>query len=484
MHGSQTGLAVDSELDSLAMPQTLQRPPNTLRMERRSLAFIKQRLSFRINWHHIAWLVPVLSCGCSDLLGIGDLSSRSAQTSLVGGTAGRTSDGGLPGVAGQGGTPNTSSGGISQLAGGLGETTGNGGSGGASNTTTQQGGTVNTSSGATSQVTGGQNVTAGNGGSGGVRNATTQGGTVNTSSGGTSQVTGGQSGTAGNGTGGVGATGGSATAGQGGVANSGNGGTNNPTGGQVGTGGENSGGARSVTGGQGGVAGNATSGSQALGGAAAADAGGVTTLNFDLEQDLADFSQGKVANTAWQPASGIRTANFDQATYGLVQPITPMDIVLRDQQICDECTGFDIWAPPADPFLPSIILNSTPKSVLIGNVDHPAEEVQLHPGPNCEYAIVIWTAPNNGDVAVEATFTGVYITTTDVHVLLGVNSPYFALNLFDALIDGTGVSRQYTNPSVSVAAGDRLAFIVGCGDNGNYANDSTAVSVQLQLTPQ
>ena len=455
------------------MQRTLLWPPNSSRSERRSLAFIEGRFSSQFNWHHIAWVFPALILGCSDLLGVGDLSSRSAQTSFVGGTGGRTSEGGLSGTVGQGGTPNTSSGGTSHATGGQSNTTGNGASGGVSNATTQQGGTVSTSSGGTSHATGGLSETTGNGASGGVSNATTQqGGTPNTNSGGTSHATEGQSNTTGNGNGGVAATGS-----QGGVANNGNGGTTNPTGGQGDTGGTNIGGSRSETGGQGGVAGNATGGNQSLDGAAGTHVGSATTLNFDLEKDLADFTQGKVASTAWQPASGIRTQNVDQATYGLVRPITPMATILRDEQICAECLGVVRWQLDADSIAPVVSLNTKLNAIIIDNVDNPAEAVVMHPGPNCEYAMVVWTAPCSGVVDVDATFTGIYVTTTDVHVLLGVKS------LFDALIDGTGVSRQYMNPSVSVAAGDQLAFIVGCGDNGNFASDATEVAIQLQLTP-
>ena len=104
----------------------------------------------------------------------------------------------------------------------------------------------------------------------------------------------------------------------------------------------------------------------------------------------------------------------------------------------------------------------------------PARQVALHPGPNGEYSVLRWTAPEAGRHAVAAIFTGLFHATTDTHILHN-GRPHFS-----ALLNLQGRPNAATNTSeLDLAKGDTLDFVVGWG-NGSYGSDSTALSVTIK----
>ena len=104
----------------------------------------------------------------------------------------------------------------------------------------------------------------------------------------------------------------------------------------------------------------------------------------------------------------------------------------------------------------------------------PAKQVALHPGPNGEYSVLRWRAPEAGRYAVAATFTGLFHATTDTHILHNGRSK------FDALLNLQGRPNTATNATeLDLAQGDTLDFVVGWG-NASYGSDSTALSVSIK----
>lgn len=99
----------------------------------------------------------------------------------------------------------------------------------------------------------------------------------------------------------------------------------------------------------------------------------------------------------------------------------------------------------------------------------------FHPGPQGQYAVVRFTAPEAGDYAVSAAFSGIdrSPTTTDVYVLCR-NKPVFQgwLNL-----RGQGNRAAYSG-KLALASGDAVDFVVGWG-NGTHVCDSTGLDARL-----
>ncbi|HOW69046.1 MAG TPA: hypothetical protein PKY77_00480 [Phycisphaerae bacterium] len=124
-------------------------------------------------------------------------------------------------------------------------------------------------------------------------------------------------------------------------------------------------------------------------------------------------------------------------------------------------------------------------------------KVMLHPAAYGDsYAPMIrWTAPADMTVSVDALFYGCEETTTDVHILLNGtmnDGPvYIGTSLLDGVIDGNygyaplGIAASGTsnhvayNEVLTVAAGDKLDFVVNFGPNAWFGGDLTGLDVTI-----
>jgi hypothetical protein len=139
--------------------------------------------------------------------------------------------------------------------------------------------------------------------------------------------------------------------------------------------------------------------------------------------------------------------------------------------------GMDLWSTsyhfPANSD-PLVEHNGTGQDLLVGNLFQPANQLMSHPGPDHEYSIIRWLAPETTTISIQANFFGLDTTgtSTDVHVLYNNSS------LFDGAVSGFGVG---SGPSfwtaISVTAGDTVDFVVG--DNGYYIHDTTGVNATI-----
>ena len=123
----------------------------------------------------------------------------------------------------------------------------------------------------------------------------------------------------------------------------------------------------------------------------------------------------------------------------------------------------------------NVIFNPTGRTLSMAAIRWEPGRLSFHPGPKGEYSVVRWTAPGDGEHAVQADFLAIDpAATTDVQVLHNGRS------LFKGLIniDGQG-SRAAFQEKVAVAKGDTLDFVVGFG-NGQHACDSTGLEVTLR----
>jgi hypothetical protein len=143
----------------------------------------------------------------------------------------------------------------------------------------------------------------------------------------------------------------------------------------------------------------------------------------------------------------------------------------------------DVWnaspeASLADPpgSLPAAFYNPSGMTIEVSSITAPPWQFFLHPGPQGQYSIARWTAPQAGNFAVQAVFEGIDSgpTTTDVHLLH---------NGEDAAAGGyinvNGGTNSYSFAMMlALAAGDTIDFAVGDGGNG-YANDSTGLAASV-----
>lgn len=421
--------------------------------------------------------VLLVAAGCTDVLGVGDLSSTDHRAGVSGAMfGGGSSHSGRAGVGGAGSAG-------AQLGG------------------SHQGGSdVFTSAGAGASSVGGNASTAGSGGDwvqyGGSPTdggALAQGGAVSTGgnshdggsgAGGSIPNMGGSSGsnTGTASTSGKGNPPGGQASTSGGADLSGVGGRSNPltqggasTVGGISAGSGASAGGQTASGGVGNAAGAggeaSNCGTAGSGGSDGRTSAGTTTI-FNMVDWLLDLTNQPGPNSLWQLRSMLRTP------MARAQPMTGLtyDYDLPSQPID---SGIRSWSIGAPYFEPAVVVNlNTWRLEAAPQLYLPPRSVTASPGPNLEYADIMWVAPASGIAAVEAEFLGIDAgggTTTDVHFLF--NGELRWSDLINGVMDRAVASFA----AIPVQRGDMLEFAVGPGSNDGYRSDSTDVRVTIVL---
>lgn len=178
----------------------------------------------------------------------------------------------------------------------------------------------------------------------------------------------------------------------------------------------------------------------------------------------ADFSSTDNPNGVWR--------------YGWSSALGTPFVLSTDHAVRE---GVDTWRGDlAADGNPGAYHNATGSTILLsGTGSIGPGQFALHPGPNGEYAIARYVAPEAGSASIASSFTGedIFGTTTDVHVLLNGTS------VFDASISGFGPSSAVPFASLfDVSPGDTIDFAVGFG-NGNFNNDTTGLAATIALVP-
>ena len=145
--------------------------------------------------------------------------------------------------------------------------------------------------------------------------------------------------------------------------------------------------------------------------------------------------------------------------------------------------GVDFWngplqteSPPGR--FPTVFHNGTASTIAYtSTATISAGGMGMHPGPDGQYAVVLFTAGATGNYLISASFAGIDLTSTDVHVL--VNSTSY----FDAQVNGRGNVKSFSS-NRSLLRGDTIEFAVGYGADGRYFNDSTGFNAQVSQVPE
>lgn len=125
--------------------------------------------------------------------------------------------------------------------------------------------------------------------------------------------------------------------------------------------------------------------------------------------------------------------------------------------------------------------NSANPITIANNTTYQPGQLALNPGLTGQYAIIRWTAPSTGQFNIAATFSALssvnFLVSSDVHILRNGGS------IFDSNVIGSPSSVSYSGLQ-SLAAGDRIDFAVGFGDNGNDFEDTTGLTATIVAVPE
>ncbi len=127
---------------------------------------------------------------------------------------------------------------------------------------------------------------------------------------------------------------------------------------------------------------------------------------------------------------------------------------------------------------PSIDRNVTANTISpLAGIIVPNNVLHMHPGPNGQYSVLRWTAPDTGFYTIVGFFEGLnsHPTSTDVHILLNENNALFGGDILTFMMPSN------FNINRPLAAGDTIDFAVGFGTDGNYFFDSTGLSARILL---
>jgi uncharacterized membrane protein len=99
----------------------------------------------------------------------------------------------------------------------------------------------------------------------------------------------------------------------------------------------------------------------------------------------------------------------------------------------------------------------------------PSQSLDMDPGPEGEYSIVRWTAPQNGTWDIVGDFFGTGVTTTDVHILRD------GVSIYDNFVNASDVHNF--GLTLKLTAGDTIDFAVGFG--GAFGGDPTGLQAVI-----
>lgn len=224
---------------------------------------------------------------------------------------------------------------------------------------------------------------------------------------------------------------------------------------------------------------------------------GTNNANYNVETDLFNFN-GTVYNFESAPvcATGPSydvTAQFSvgsnpncQFSYGNTadsgpdSAFTAYPFASSDEPI----PGVDRWhrdSPDGD-LVPAVFKNRNSTTATYLGINHPPEDLNLHPGDQGERSVVRFTAPSDGNYQINGLFESIAGggATTDVLVLKrSVADLTTSTVLLTGDINQTTPTQAIAIPFVPLVTGDVIEFSVGYG-NGTYGSDSTGLRAVIE----
>jgi hypothetical protein len=150
-------------------------------------------------------------------------------------------------------------------------------------------------------------------------------------------------------------------------------------------------------------------------------------------------------------------------------------VLLNSGRFDNATVGVDLWSNESRTD-PCVNHNGTSQVIEALGIKWTPGRLVFHPGEKGEYAVVRWTAPENGQANVAAAFSNASPTaTTDIHVLHNDRA------LFDGFINlnNAGPESKYRG-TVQLQKGDRIDCVVGYG-NKSHGADSTGLEFVVAI---
>lgn len=197
--------------------------------------------------------------------------------------------------------------------------------------------------------------------------------------------------------------------------------------------------------------------------ASGAHAGNLDWLRF-TETDSAEYSVVNDYSDTSNPI-GMWSYGYQVTPNGSFVPYTARNTVSGglSRRYREDSTG-----------TPSVIYNNQGSTQSYPTVVHPADLLNLHPGPNGERSVARWTAPADGRYLVEGRFQGIDTGGTTTDGIIAHNNEL----VLKTPVTGYNTSRPFSF-EIDVASGGWIDFIVDYGGNANYEYDSTGLAATI-----
>ena len=177
---------------------------------------------------------------------------------------------------------------------------------------------------------------------------------------------------------------------------------------------------------------------------------------------------------------GGKTASSGSWSYGWEQQLRgPLRLYSRPFRV--KYWGIDAtgWSQSGegpengDHCCPYVAKNTSGRGVREQVLEIPANQLWFHPGPKGEFSVVRWQGKAAGRYAVEARFSALSLTSSDVHLTKN------GVPLMEGAIDGPGVWHDVLIRNLQCVPDDAIDFVVGFGPNHNYNSDSTGLDARI-----
>jgi hypothetical protein len=173
-------------------------------------------------------------------------------------------------------------------------------------------------------------------------------------------------------------------------------------------------------------------------------------------------------------------ASYGPWSYGWEKQLSgPFQLYLRAFQVKYWGIGVTGWSDSGEGpqnghhCCPFIAKNTSGQDLREQIIAIPANQLWFHPGDDGEFSVVRWQSNAVGRYWIEARFSALSFTSTDVHVLK------HGAPLMDGVIDGPGVWHDVLIRNLTCEPKDPIDFAVGVGADGDNQLDITGLDVRI-----
>jgi hypothetical protein len=131
-----------------------------------------------------------------------------------------------------------------------------------------------------------------------------------------------------------------------------------------------------------------------------------------------------------------------------------------------------------------VYYNTRPTTNILNDaIMFPANGVAMHPGDDGRFSVVRFTAPTDGNYALDVTFTHIHICSQYIQYSAAYVIYNDFMTLWEIELAGPGDSKSFksTDSGITVKSNEHIDFIVGVGTDNVYNCDMTLARVDIHL---